>query len=501
MKKRGLACSNAERSTLNVQRSLSERRAMDVSLAWPATALVCCLAGLLACWPAGLRAAPLGTAFTYQGRLLENGIPPSGQFDLRFGLFTAGSGDVPCAPPATNTGVIVLNGLFNTSLDFGPNVFSAAGCWLEIGVRPAGAPAEFVTLQPRQPLTPTPYALYTLKAEGLVGPLPLSQLPANVARLDANQTFTGSVTATTLHGDGAGLNNVTAAALAAPQMERLWRVAIPFVTVTNAGNEPDAATGKGAVPYNFRLGKFEINNNQYCSFLNAVASDDRHGLYDTNMTDSVHGGLVRSGSPGDFAYAVKPGMGHQPVVWVDFHDALRFCNWLHHGQPVGAQDRTTTEDGAYTLTPDAMAANTVARNPHARFWLPSDDEWYKAAYHQPGGVGEDGGDYWRFPTRSNEVPFSEPPPGGPYSANACCETGRMATDVGAYFNSPSFYGTFDQAGNVQEWTEEIIFVSNRRLRGGSWTYNEFYSESDDFEFDTPDYPADAIGFRVAGQAP
>jgi formylglycine-generating enzyme required for sulfatase activity len=218
------------------------------------------------------------------------------------------------------------------------------------------------------------------------------------------------------------------------------------------------------------------------------------------MTVTVHGGIERTGSPGDYAYAVKPGMGHRPVVWVDFHDAARFCNWLHHGQPTGPQDSTTTEDGAYTLTSSSIASNSVARNAGARFWLPSDDEWYKAAYHQPGEAGGDFNNYWQYPTRSNDAPYSEPPPGGVNSANACCETERLATDVGAYLNSSSYYGTFDQAGNVQEWTEEIIYVTNRRVRGGSWVYNEYYSRSDEFEFDTPDYPADGIGFRVAGVA-
>ena len=143
----------------------------------------------------------------------------------------------------------------------------------------------------------------------------------------------------------------------------------------------------------------------------------------------------------------------------------------------------------------------MTRNPGARFWLPSDDEWYKAAYHQPLEAGGDPADYWHFPTRSNDVPVSEPPPGDVNSANTCCETGRMATDVGAYQRAPSFYGTFDQAGNVQEWTEfttEFSVLNNRRVRGGSWFYNEFYSESTDFEFDTTDYDAEAIGFRVAG---
>jgi formylglycine-generating enzyme required for sulfatase activity len=140
----------------------------------------------------------------------------------------------------------------------------------------------------------------------------------------------------------------------------------------------------------------------------------------------------------------------------------------------------------------------IGRNPGARFWLPSDDEWYKAAYYQPYEDDGNPSNYWLYPTRSNETPFSEPPPGGGHSINACCETGRMATDVGAYKWSSSYYGTFDQGGNAQEWTEEILYVTNRRLRGGSYVYNEFYSRSTDIEFDTTDYDSDAIGFRVAG---
>jgi formylglycine-generating enzyme required for sulfatase activity len=447
-----------------------------------------------------LSAAPMSTAFTYQGRLTDNGEPAAGGFDLRFTVYHAPEGGTAQGGAVDLSGVPVTNGVFTATIDFGVNVFVGAGCWLEIGVRRAGAATEFVTLNPRQPIRAAPYAIYSLKAEGLTGMLPAGQLPPDVVRLDASPVFTGTVAAAMFRGDGAALSNVAAAALSVRLAQRLWRVPIPLVAVTNAGNEPDAVTGKGAVPYNFRIGRFEVNNHQWVAFLNAVATDDSHGLYDSNMTTSVHGGVTRSGSPGDHAYAVKPGMGHRPAVWVDFHDALRFCNWLHHGQPVGTQDSTTTEDGAYTLTPEGIAANTIIRNPGARFWLPSDDEWYKAAYHQPSGAGGDFGDYWRYPTRSGEAPYSEAPPGGVNSANACCETGRLATDVGAYMHASSFYGTFDQAGNVQEWTEEIIYVSNRRLRGGSWDYNEFYSEASDFEFDTPDYPADGLGFRVAGMA-
>jgi formylglycine-generating enzyme required for sulfatase activity len=455
------------------------------------------------------------TALRYQGRLSDASGPAHGNYDLRFALFASLMTGQPVAGPLTNLAVTVSNGLFTTTIDFGANVFGESARWLEVGVRPAGSSEDFVTLTPRQALTPVPYSLHTLRAESLVGTLPISQLPTNVARLDADLAFsgqvrfatnvsvTGVISATKYSGDGGGLSNVsaTATALSARLAQRLWRVPIPFVLITNAGNAPDPATGKGSIPYNFRMGKYEVNNNQYCAFLNAVAADDPNGLYDTNMTFDVHGGILRHGNPGEYDYSVKPGMGHQPVVWVEFPEALRFCNWLHNGQPSGPQDETTTEDGAYTMNPETVWGNTIRRNPGARFWIPSDDEWYKAAYHQPAENGGDSTSYWTYPTRSNEVPFPEEPPGfDSNSANACCTTGRMATDVGAYVNSGSFYGTFDQAGNVEEWTEEIVYVTNRRLRGGSWSYNETYSKKTDFEFDTPDYEADGIGFRVAGSA-
>jgi formylglycine-generating enzyme len=397
----------------------------------------------------GAGAAP----FTYQGRLLQNGVPANGPHDLRFELFRSASGSGAIAGALTKTDVTVADGVFTTILDFGANVSFGGGCWLEIGVRASGWDDDFTILSPRQPITPGP--------------------------------FTGEVT------------------LSARQIQRLWRVSIPFVAITNAGNDADF-TGKGAVAYNFRIGKYEINNNQYVAFLNAVAADDPKRLYSLQMDDDIHGGILRSGSPGEHSYTVKPGYGHKPVVFVDFYDVLRFCNWLHNGQPSGPQDDTTTEDGAYTLSPAALAAENVLRNPNARFWLPSDDEWYKAAYHQPANMGGDPSDYWFFPNRSNDVPISEPPPGGINSANACCETEHKAYHVGAYTQSVSFYGTYDQAGNVQEWTEwtsDFAYsLRNRRVRGGSWVYNEFYSRSTDFEFDTTDYDAEAIGFRVAGAA-
>src|SRR5260221_668562 len=206
---------------------------------------------LTAGWWGGLfagdaSAAPVGSAFSYQGRLLESGAPANGGFDLEFQLFTTEVGGSPCAGPLTNAAVLVSNGVFTTTLDFGQNVFSGTNCWLEIAVRGAGRPGDFVVLIPRQLLTPAPYAIYTLKAESLIGPVPDAQLSTNVARLDTDQTFRGAVTfqggvaigasgaaaslnvqgkvlAAAFSGNGAGLSNVTASAFSASQMQRLWR--------------------------------------------------------------------------------------------------------------------------------------------------------------------------------------------------------------------------------------------------------------------------------------
>src|SRR5688572_16144424 len=80
-------------------------------------------------------AAPLNTAFSYQGHLSESGGPANGRFDFQFGLFNTETLGNPSAASLTNVAVLVSNGVFTTLLDFGTNVFSGTTGWLEIGVR------------------------------------------------------------------------------------------------------------------------------------------------------------------------------------------------------------------------------------------------------------------------------------------------------------------------------------------------------------------------------
>jgi hypothetical protein len=110
---------------------------------------------------------PVGATFTYQGQLKEAGIPVDGQYDFLFRLYGDPSGGTPMGDVSVDNWP-VTNGLFTVQLDFGSDVFNGDARWLEVAVRPEassdGDPYTF--LSPRQPVTPTPYALYALNAPG-----------------------------------------------------------------------------------------------------------------------------------------------------------------------------------------------------------------------------------------------------------------------------------------------------------------------------------------------
>ena len=142
----------------------------------------------------GRAATPLGTEFTYQGRLTVGTNVANGIYDLRFALFDALSGPGQVGPTLTSSLTGVTNGSFTVTLDFGPGRFTGDARWLEIGVRTNGSVAAYTTLSPRQPLTPTPNAQYATLAGNVAGPVPDARLSANVALRSGGNAFTGTQT-------------------------------------------------------------------------------------------------------------------------------------------------------------------------------------------------------------------------------------------------------------------------------------------------------------------
>jgi hypothetical protein len=126
-----------------------------------------------------------GTAFSYQGRLQNNGAPANGSYDLMFALYSTNVGGVVVAGPVTDSNTAVSNGLFTVTIDFGAGAFTGNNFWLDVSVSPAGS-NTFTDLSPRQPILPTPYAMMADTASNLLGRLPGSQLtgPINASQLN-----------------------------------------------------------------------------------------------------------------------------------------------------------------------------------------------------------------------------------------------------------------------------------------------------------------------------
>jgi formylglycine-generating enzyme len=298
---------------------------------------------------------------------------------------------------------------------------------------------------------------------------------------------------------------------------------LEFVTVGDPGNfgeQSRLASGDttyyGAVANTYKIGKYDVTMAQYCQFLNAVAKTDTYGLYNTHMGDGYFYptvAITRSGDPGTYSYSVTgsySAAANCPIFCVSWGDAARFCNWLQNGQPIGDQGIGTTERGAYALDGAITNADLLAvrRSTRATYFLPSENQWYKAAFYK-GGSADAG--YWAYPTKSD----ASNPPSNVLSAtgtnNATYYNGgytdptNLLTPVGAFAASPSPYGTYDMGGDVWQWNEAVIDGNSRALRGGdchldSGRLASFYC-SDNYNggYDSSP-PADGwstVGFRVA----
>jgi formylglycine-generating enzyme required for sulfatase activity len=219
---------------------------------------------------------------------------------------------------------------------------------------------------------------------------------------------------------------------------------------------------------------------------------------------------LNSGAASGSKYSVISGYANMPVVGVDYWDTLRFVNWMNNGE-----GNASTETGAYTLiggntdgygTP-SNASSLLANpqhNANATVWLPSENEWYKAAYYDPANET-----YSTYATQSDTAPGNTIGNGadeanydnGVYSVTQSSSynlSQNYLTAVGSFTDSASYYGTFDQSGDVFNWNSTIVDSDYPVLRGGNWYLSNAYAvSSSSRSYGNPTYENDDSGFRVA----
>ncbi len=251
---------------------------------------------------------------------------------------------------------------------------------------------------------------------------------------------------------------------------------INFVNIGNAGNAADT-TGYGAVPYEYRIGTYEISQD-------AIDKATASGL--SNVTAGAW-------------------TGNQPAAWISWYEAAAFVNWMNitSGYQAAYNLSFNNFDNTWNMTlwssADAwtLGGTNLYRHKDALYFLPSENEWYKAAYYNPSGS-----DFFLYPTASDTAPT--PVASGTNAGTAVYNfvtNAPAGVDVAGGLSS---YGTMGQGGNVWEWQETAFDGDNsssskaRELGGGSWLDADFILRSSYPDgVEDPTRESYAFGFRVA----
>jgi formylglycine-generating enzyme required for sulfatase activity len=255
---------------------------------------------------------------------------------------------------------------------------------------------------------------------------------------------------------------------------------LDFVTIGNPGNTNDT-TGYGGVSYNYQIGTYTISQNQ----VNAAASNGLLGM-----------------PTGDW-------IGDQPATSISWYQAAAFVNWLNTIQGYTPAYNLTYSNGSYSMAlwPTNQAwtngGTNLYRNANCVYFLPSENEWYKAAYYDPNKNNGAGG-YWPYPTGSSNAPTAV---ASGISAGTAVYNNVVSVPASVYKSGGfSPYGTMGQGGNAWQWMEGAYSgintnaAANRLDRSGDWVDPAFAMQSSNRNSGSahpPSLTQNVLGFRVA----
>jgi len=298
---------------------------------------------------------------------------------------------------------------------------------------------------------------------------------------------------------------------------------IDFVTISAPGNAPwagngtpgDRAVGRGGVNYEYRIGRFEVTTSQWVEFFNAAY--DRPDAALPHLIPPIFWGATATSpnNPGRQRWSVPAGNEMLPTGNISWRMAAMYCNWLHNGK---STDRSAFLNGAYDVSTFSYADigfnDQLTHHPDARYWIPTWDEWLKAAHYDP-SVAQ-----WRTYPNGTNTPLVYGPPGvlvngQPTQANAGWDTidfpgfNPHAVSLGAYTDVQSPWGLFDVAGGTMEWTEETGYISGiwpafRAFDGSPWASSAGLTIVDQIHHMGGDFPSLStydLGFRIASSVP
>ena len=292
-----------------------------------------------------------------------------------------------------------------------------------------------------------------------------------------------------------------------------------FITIGDVGNAaydgPDVrgfVTGRGSVDYEYRIARTEVTKAQFIEFLNGVL--DAGIPLNLGASPLYMGGTYRFSTG---RWEVLPGGEMLPVAGVAWRDAAVFMNWLHNGK---VNTIEALSSGAYDVSTwgdSPPYSDQTTHSPGAKYWIPSLDEWMKAAHYDPDKNGSGEGGWWLFNNSSDTQPVPGLPGVGETSAGLqIADIDAFGIPLESYPETQTPWGLLDTSGGGSEWTETWALINgpddreNRLWQGNSagttsWDPFDPITRSADEIFrvggDRPNFPFGETTFRVASSVP